>query len=156
MNNTWVEITGQPVLEFDVENLDSWNRLLGRWQYAKHKKEFLKLGQDFGEGMKGLLDEWQQDLVMVDRALILVKVYPPRETEVSDIHNICIKAFLDGLRDAKIFIDDEWAYIPLVIYMWAGIHPEGRRITTIEVHELGGVIINGEAQLMPCGRQRND
>ena len=92
------------------------------------------------------------------RALVVVNVRPPYE-EVSDIHNIYIKPILDGFSDAGVWIDDEWAWVPMVVYQWDGIGTQGvrnhkRRVTRIDVYELHDLQKNGEAFLLPRGRER--
>jgi hypothetical protein len=93
---------------------------------------------------------------LVSRALVVVNVYPPYE-EISDIHNIHIKPILDGFTDAGIWVDDEWAFCPIVMFRWAGIgeqKPRQHKIrrTVIDIYELYSVTIAGEIQRLPKGR----
>lgn len=151
---TDVEITGEPVFVMNVVGLESWNTTLNK-HWGKRRimtNEFKQLGFDFGMWFKKDWPECIKDLPIIDRCLILIKVMPPRDTEASDIHNVNLKALIDGWRDAKVFVDDEWAYVPLVIFMFGGIHPDGLRMTEVELHELNALVINGVSQVMPMGR----
>lgn len=96
--------------------------------------------------------------IIKGRAFVMVNVYPPFE-EVSDIHNVYTKALLDGFTDAGVYVDDEWAWMPLFAYRWAGLgnNVPGRfkgRQTRLDIYELGDLIINGEGQRLPKGRVR--
>lgn len=174
MKGTTVTIDGRPRMILEFFDLITWNKFStshpkSRWGIAKKARELGRsLAQDF-------LNEvfWEPDwdsLHFVNRVLLVIKVYPPRE-EISDIHNVAIKNTIDGFRDASVWVDDEWAYVPLVVFMWAGIDDnvqykrkrayKGKvrraapmRRTIIEVHELDALIINQGRLLLPKGRER--
>jgi hypothetical protein len=152
-----ITLTGTPVGSFEFTGLPSVNTHYGKhfrprgiataeWRYEAKYKGIEAMG-------------WDTATLIKRRALVVVRVYPPFE-EISDIHNVYIKGILDGFTDAGIWVDDEWAWLPLVWYMWAGIgtHTPGRiktRRTVIDVYELEKLIINGDKHRLPKGRKRN-
>lgn len=148
-----IEINGDPLASFEFINVPSWNTTVNmHWGRRRASTADWRMeGNHMAHQVKK--KHIFQDLPMVDRALVLVKVYPPFE-EISDIHNVNIKAICDGFTDAYLWEDDEWAYVPFVAFMWAGIDEAKKRRTIIEVHELEGVFINGVSQLLPNGRTR--
>ena len=148
---TILEITGTPIASFEFINVPTWNRLLSmnHWKRGTTAKDWRMEGNHLAYQFQK--SQIFTDLHSVDRALILVKVYPPFE-EISDIHNVSIKAIADGFTDAGFWKDDEWAYVPVVVFMWAGIAEDKKRRTIIEIHELEALIINDESQVLPLGR----
>ena len=157
--STMVKIIGRPKFSFWFESLPSVNThynmhfrprsiATAEWRYEAKRKALSAI-------LKGMhLDR----PVITGRAFVLVNVYPPHE-EISDIHNVHTKALLDGFTDAGIWGDDEWAFVPLFAYRWAGFGTNipGRnkgRQTRIDIYELGDFSINGDVQRMPKGRTR--
>lgn len=149
-------ITGSPALSIDFVGLPSVNTHYGqhRWAKAQHTAEWrLEAREKAYEHTM-----WNFD-PLVRRALVVMNVYPPYE-EISDIHNVWVKAILDGFTDAEVWVDDEWAFVPLVLWAWAGIseerHANGRKakLTRIDVYELDKYIVNGDQQVLPAGRKR--
>lgn len=176
MSGTTVRIDGKPKMALTFFDLITWNRFSNLHHKskmgvaAKARAEGMNLAWAFQERMNKNWD-WFDDKVMVDRVLLIIKVYPPPTEERSDTHNVCIKNTIDGFSDAKVWEDDEWAYVPLTMFMWAGIDTDPqykkkrarrgkiRRIapsrrTVIEVHRLDALIINGQGQTLPAGRER--
>jgi hypothetical protein len=150
-----VIINGQALAEFTFYNVPSWNTILGKhhMEQGRVTKSLRLEGQVLGQNfMRRFCTDRDY---LVDRALIVVKVYPPHEG-VMDIHNVALKAITDGFTDAMIFEDDEWAFVPVVVCMWGGIDPKGDRRTVIEVHRLDRLVIDGKAQVLPMGRTRTD
>ena len=147
-----VEITGTPVASFEFINLPTWNTLLG--QHWRRRSGVTKEWRMEGNHLAWAFQRKQvfADLHSISRALVVVKVCPPFE-EISDIHNISIKAIADGFTDAGLWPDDEWAYVPLVVFMWAGLSEDKKRRTTVEIHELEALVLNDESQILPLGRE---
>jgi hypothetical protein len=119
---TNVEITGEPVATFEFFDLITWNVFSNKHYKSKGNiaKKFRLMGHNLATEFKLGLDMWEWDLPLVNRALVVIRVLPPKE-EISDIHNVCVKHIFDGFSDAGIWADDEWAHLPLVITVWAGI-----------------------------------
>lgn len=155
-------------------DLITWNRFSksypkSQWGIASRARaEGRRLAEEFLDNV-WWFPTWDSP-TYVKRVLVVVKVYPPRE-EISDIHNIAIKNTIDGFKDAGVWVDDEWAYVPLVIFLWAGIdnnvqykkkraykgkrrNAAPMRRTIIEVHELDALYINGARLILPKGRER--
>ena len=102
--------------------------------------------------------------LLVNRAFVLVRVLTPTEG-IADVPNLNVKHTFDGFTDAKVWVDDEWPFVPLVLFAWNGMdeNPKFRltkqkrrmrmRRAIIEVHELEEFVINGQAQVLPKGRK---
>lgn len=163
LNDAQISIAGRPVLSFEVLGLPSVNTFYNKHHHAKAKitRDLREIG--LIEGMKAV--DWV-DAPLVKRAFVLVKVWVPHEG-IMDIHNVHIKPILDGLSDAGVWMDDEWAFIPVVMFMFAGIGTEllemtrkkqKRRVrarrTIFEIYELNLVNICGVYQRLPRGRRR--
>lgn len=175
---TVVEITGEPVAVFEFFDLPTWNVLSDK--HFKTRASIAKKGVEAGASLvqkfRDAMDDWERELLLTNRAFILIKVFPPKE-EISDIHNVCVKHILDGFKQGGAFEDDEWAFIPLVMFMWAGIDEDvqwrmpkrktrtrkGKQVRTrkarmrrtkIEIHELECLVINDESQTLPLGRRQ--
>jgi hypothetical protein len=117
------------------------------WRYEAREKAIEEIGL------------WDTPAIK-KRALVIVRVFPPFE-EISDIHNVYIKGILDGFTDAGLWADDEWAWVPLVLYAFGGIGTQGvnrnkQRLTIVDVYELGEFTINGVNHKLPKGRYAND
>jgi len=148
-----IKITGKPVASFEFIGLPSWNTTINQhWTRRKAStKEWRMEGNDLAYQFKKR-EGYLLDIPLIERALIVVKIYPPFE-EVSDIHNVNIKAVCDGFSDALLFEDDEWSFVPVIVFMWAGIDEGKERRTIIDVYELDELILNGEGQVLPAGRK---
>lgn len=156
-----------------IDNVPLWScPVIGLPSVNTHyNKHFRARSVDTGEWRTWAKDEaglflWlnpQLERPAIKRALVVVNVFPPYE-EISDIHNVHIKPILDGFTDAGLWTDDEWAFVPLVLYAWGGNRDrQGRgnkeRLTVFEVHELARYYKkvrptdNGAlAQTLPTGR----
>lgn len=158
-------INGTPLAEFAFDGLPSWNVVIRKHRMQQSamtkvlRKEGFTLAQQFMRRFFAGQEYMLSDLgVKADdgyqaRALVVVKVQPPHEG-VLDIYNVDIKDVCDGFTDAMVWPDDEWAWLPVTVFMWAPAvnAPESR--TTIEIHDLGRVVINGKSQPLPKGRRR--
>src|SRR5690606_32808887 len=113
-------INGHPVFSIEFEGLPSVNCHYGKhwkarstptaeWRYEAKVKAIEAMGAA----------AWIGDVPVIKRGMVIVDVYPPYE-EISDIHNVHIKPILDGFSDAGLWGDDEWAFVPIVIFRWAG------------------------------------
>jgi crossover junction endodeoxyribonuclease RusA len=162
LNNTHdpavVTVHGTPVATFEFVGLPSVNTHYGlhfrpksvataEWRY-EGKMKALKLTRNRG---------WEEGPLIERRALVVVTVFPPYE-EISDIHNVYVKAVLDGFTDAGIWADDEWASVPLVIFAFGGLGTGGKkeRRTVIEIYELKEFHYHGSKRLLPKGRTRTN
>lgn len=122
------------------------------WRYEAREKAMEQLG------FRTLYEP-----LVKQRALVVVNVFPPYE-EISDIHNVHIKPLLDGFSDANVWADDEWAWVPLVMHLWAGIgeqKPRQHKIrrTILDVYELHDITMSSQDKALklklPKGRSRN-
>lgn len=114
----------------------------GEWRYEAKCKAIDAIGWD--------------DTPFVNRAMALIKVYTPHEGPM-DIHNVHVKPLFDGFSSAGLWVDDEWAFLPLVLTIWTGnwAAPKGlnKRVkTVIEVHELESITYNNMFMTLPKGR----
>lgn len=151
---SYVIIAGDPVCSFEFVGLPSVNT-----HYNKHwRARSIDTAEWRYEAKYKALDfiGWSQVPVIKTRALVVVWVYPPYE-EISDIHNVHIKPLLDGFSDAGIWQDDEWAFVPLVMYAFGGIgdyKPKQKKLrrTVLDIHELGTFNVNNVLHKLPKGR----
>lgn len=150
----YISIDGTPAARFEFISVPSWNTAYSHWKKKAEavrslRKEACVVGQVF---MRSLgLPALSRPLV--DRAMIIVSVYTQHEG-VMDIHNVNVKPILDGLVDAGVITDDDWAFLPVVIFRWAGVDDNKQRRTVVEVYSLEALIINDESQVLPLGRRR--
>lgn len=155
---TQVHIAGDPVVTFTFYGLPSVNT-----HYNKHFRPRSIETNEYRLEAREEAQWWMyfQDKLehpVIKRALVVVKIWVPN-TGVADIHNEWVKAILDGFTDAGLYQDDEWATMPIVIFMWAGVgefKPRQRRLkrTDIEIHELGLIAQNGIYVKLPKGGRR--
>lgn len=165
-NKANLSLNGKPKASFTFWALPSWNTTVNQ-HYKSRGNSTKKLRE---EGC-ALALELRQKLglkfssVLVNRALVVVKIYTPT-TGIMDVYNVNIKAVSDGFTDAGIWADDEWATVPVTLFMWAGMDEDKvfrkkrtkRRAmtrTVIEIYELGTLKINGDYCPLPLGRKRN-
>lgn len=177
---TIIEITGKPIITLEFFDLMTWNRFSAMHQKTQWnvKANARREGARLAAEAKRRLPKHIRRMLLVNRAFLLVRVLPPKE-EVSDTHNVAIKNTIDGFKDAGVWVDDEWSFVPAVMFMFGGIDQDvqwkggkgwkrsrktgkvtrtrkaPKRRTIIEVHELGQIIINGHSQSLPIGRQSN-
>jgi len=149
-------LSGKPVVSFEFEDLPSVNT-----HYNKHFRPRAIATAEWRYEAKDKAQEWlawHDDLpYFKQRVMVIVKVYPPYE-EISDIHNIHIKPLLDGFTEAELWKDDEWAFVPITMFVWGGITehaPRERKIrrTVIDIHRLDKFWVNYVPQLLPKGRK---
>ena len=151
---TRITIAGEPVVSFEFEGLPSVNTHYGKhfrargidtaeWRYeAKYKAlDFIK----------------KRQTPVIQRGLVIVKVWPPHEG-IMDIHNVHVKPLFDGFTDAGLWVDDEWAFVPMVTTLWAGLgdykpREYKKRRTVLEIHELVHINYNGVYLNLPKGRR---
>lgn len=152
---TTVTITGEPVCSFEFIGLPSTNT-----HYNKHFRPRAVATNELRLEAREEAKWWafmnNKEGPIVTRAFVLVKIWVPHEG-IMDIHNTHIKPLLDGFSDAGVWEDDEWAFVPLVAFMWAGVatHPPRSvklRRTVLEIHFLHSIIENGEHLTLPRGR----
>lgn len=141
---TVIEITGKPTASFTFFDLLSWNRLLNMHFRSKGGAiaKMNKYGYDMAIELQNEMDT-SFGTFLVNRAFVLVKVIPPKE-EISDIHNVCLKAIFDGFTSADIWADDEWAHVPFVGIMWAGIDNDVQwRVPKVKTKTKRGKLLRG-------------
>lgn len=149
-----VSINGTIKCSFEFINLPTRNTT-----YKNHFEKGRKV-KDLRHEAYRLARDWRKDALgwrnmaqpLITRGFVMVNAYCQHEG-IMDVHNLDIKPVMDGLVDAHIFVDDEWAFIPLVSYRWAGIDAGKQRRTVLDVYELEALIINDEAQILPLGRR---
>lgn len=174
---TDITILGRPVARFRFRSLQSWNEIFGGGHWRRGQgasKRWRKLGEEMGlkwRAAKGLeskrVEIWStngkhpkhlghtyEPTAIQTRILIVVKVIRGTERRY-DIHNVFVKALFDGFSDAGLWYDDEWAYVPMVLFTWA-TDTQGRgKHFLIEIHELNRFEVNGVAQQLPTGEMRH-
>lgn len=122
-------------------------RVTAEWRFEAKEKAWDEMGF-----------EWEFPFIK-KRALVVVNVFIPHEG-IMDIHNVYIKALLDGMSDAGMWADDEWAWVPLVLFRWAGVtqyekREKRYRRTVIDVYEVDGLWVDGDMQILPRGRVKH-
>jgi len=148
-----VRIDGGPKCSFKFVNLPSRNTSYkNHFEKARAVKKLREEAAVLGRNWL-VRAKKTQNIPLVTRGFVMVNVYCQHEG-LMDVHNIDIKPVMDGLVDAGIFQDDEWAFIPLVAYRWAGIDDRGQRRTVLDIYELEALVMNDEAQVLPLGRRR--
>ena len=166
--STIVRVEGEPLLRVYVEGLPSWNKNFRHWtDKAQNTRSWRSMGARLAHNAKmGLTRRWpiktKRDFV-VKTGMMINRIFPPHEGEM-DVFNVNIKAVTDGFTDASIWPNDEWAYIPLVMFMWGGSFSKARyhsgkkwvglSTTEIGIYELRAVFLNGVEQNLPDGRER--
>lgn len=152
-----IEINVEPLISCEFQGLPTLNTY---FNLHYHKRRVTTAEWRYEAREKALDEIGFRDTPLVkNRALVIVSVMPPFE-EVSDIHNVVIKPILDGFSDAGLWVDDEWAWVPLVMYKWGGISDRraqnGRkqRVSVIDVYELGTYTEDGHKFVFPKGRVR--
>lgn len=150
---TNVYIWGKPKAEFEIDDLPSWNQIaaMGHWNVRKLKKYFRETGARLAHKFRLVCKI--RGFVIERRTLVIVRVQTPHEGEF-DVFNVNIKYLTDGFTDGKIWANDDWTTIPLVMFMWDGFHYNGGKKWNciVEVHELGRLMINGSHCKLPMGR----
>lgn len=156
---TILSIKGQPVFTAEFDDVpsrnqtNSWRRNIevkAQWRFEGKEKALNFRGYEFDQEFFAKL----AGPIIKECALVVATVYLSN-MGVADIHNPDIKPILDGFSDAQIYMDDEWAFVPLVLFAWGGITP-GKKSLRIDVYELDSYIINGTMQALPAGRSENN
>lgn len=154
--STAIVIEGQPLAVFTFPQLPSWNTILG-----KHWRVQGDIAKEQRTEGRLLARSWMNRFgprrgVLIDkRVFVVVRVYLKSDA-LMDIHNVCVKNVLDGFTDSQVWPDDEWAYMPLVLFALGGIDPSNPRID-IEVHSIDKFVMNGKVVPLPDqGRIVND
>jgi hypothetical protein len=137
--NTILAIHGQPKLSLWFEGLPSMNTYYNMHRFARSAAtaEWRYEARQKAYDTTLFMDDF-----LIQRALVVVNVFPPYE-EIS----------------AGVWSDDEWAFCPLVMYAWAGIgeqKPRQHKVrrTRIDLYELAQYKVRGEAQILPKGRKK--
>lgn len=152
-----VTLTGEPVFTcwFNVvpsRNIKShWRKqmaITSEWRYEARVKALTIRGMGEDDGFFAKLDP----LINDGPALVVVSVYLPHHG-IADIHNIDVKPILDGFSDAGVYEDDEWAYVPLVLFEFKAIVPKFKGIK-IDVYKLASFKVDGSERPLPEGRVR--
>jgi Holliday junction resolvase RusA-like endonuclease len=150
-----VVIEGQPLAIFVFDFVPSWNQVINvaRAHWSKghgQTKTWRESGYNLAHKYMTRFFPGRKRLIK-QRALVIVKVFRGSE-KVYDIHNVCLKHLADGFTDAGIWKDDDWATVPMVIFMWAENVPMSEQRIEIEIHELSYVTISGKMMRLPAGR----
>jgi hypothetical protein len=164
---TVIRIDGEPLVRFTFDYIPSWNEHLTAEVHAAlrrkgpghrwHTATWRMKGRDIA--LQFMAECGPKDRLFLinpipdesdTRAFLWVKVY--RETEhIYDVHNVYLKALLDGFTEASIWPDDDWAYVPYVLCSWVYGGPQRFEV---EVHQLDMAFHNGVAQVLPSGRRK--
>lgn len=161
LEDAQLTLSGRPIASFEILGLPSVNTHYSKHYKtrATHTKKWRTLACEMATQE---YTAWESK-PLIHRALVVVNVWVPHEG-VMDIHNVHIKPVLDGFSDAGLWVDDEWAFVPIVIFRWAGVGAEllerkrGKkrrtraRRTVIDVYELQLFSISGQYQRLPKGR----
>ena len=150
-------VDGKALIKLEFLDLPSRNKNYGhylkkaKWTASIREEAFVKAREAMQEF------DWfdTESQFPLKRALVIVDVYTPFQNSM-DVHNVDVKAVLDGLTDAGVWTDDEWAFIPIVIFRWAGSNPSRNRKAVIQIHALNSLTIDDEPQILPAGRTRKE
>lgn len=150
-----ITIMGQPKAVFIFDFIPSWNQVINtaraHWSRGHNQtKEWRATGYNLAHKYMRRFFPGRKRLIK-RTALVIVKVFRGSE-RVYDIHNVCLKHLADGFTDAGVWKDDDWATVPMVIFMWAENVPMIHQRVEIEIHELDYVYMNGRAMSLPMGR----
>lgn len=154
-------INGKALVRFTYDYIPSWNEALraevaaalkrrGSWIRAVWKGKGESVAQQFMSDC----GPTEREHLIQKRAMVIVYVFRATEGEY-DVHNVYTKALFDGFTRAKLWRNDDWPSVPIAIFMWRYMEagdPKGQRFE-VEIHELARVVINGEAQILPTGRE---
>ena len=153
LNDGQLFLSGSPEVSFEFEGLPSVNTHYNKHHHARGVST-AEWRYEAREKAKDYLAQFDPDeLPLIRRALVVVNVWIPHEG-IMDIHNVHIKPILDGFSEAQLWKDDEWAFVPIVMFRWAGIE-KGKRITVFDIYELTFFQVRGEYQKLPLGRNWN-
>lgn len=161
-------INGEPIMSITFDDVPSWNAVAKMspkdkmnttksWRHQGYifaRQFVMRLRKEVGPTANPFL---------VKRALLVVKVMTARDGEM-DVFNKNVKYLTDGFTDAKVWENDDWVHVPIVIFMWGGkdmdiqykknaVRHSAITKTIVEVHELGSLSINWEKQILPAGRE---
>jgi hypothetical protein len=157
--STRLTIEGQAraVFSFPWTDLKSWNDLvyLHKFAYLRFAQAQTQMGAELALAfMNQVFKARRTQVYLVEhKALVVVKIYLTNDGKVFDVTNPCIKHIQDGFTQQRIFPDDEWAFLPVTVFMFAGFDKANPRFE-IEIHQLETLVINGKAQALPLGREK--
>ena len=154
--DTKLEVLGTPVFTAEFHNVPSrnarksWRGQMGvnaEWRFEAKEKALNYRGLQWHEGFFA-----QCEPLIEETALVVVTIFL-RSNGICDVHNSDIKPILDGFTDGGVWPDDEWAFVPLVLFAWGGIDPGNQRLV-IDVYDLSSYTKDGRIQSLPAGRTR--
>lgn len=162
-------IEGQPLASFVFEKIPSWNEVIEvankrprnvkSWKHARgplisFTKKWRKAGYEMAHGFMDSMWEmfFERPALVETRAMVIVKVFRAT-TRTYDVHNVYCKAIFDGFSEAGIWRDDNWKFVPWVLYGWVQMTELEESLMgqcfVIEVYELDSVTLDGVAQVLP-------
>jgi Holliday junction resolvase RusA-like endonuclease len=166
-----IVFTGDPLLSISYYSIPSWNDVIAwsnqRPRFAQHdsKASRVILNSHVAKWRKNAevlarinIESMRNKGFHVDpylvtkRAVVLIKVVRGTERKY-DIPNVWVKAILDGFTDARVWHDDEWAYVPATFSMWWDGSDDPTQRFVVEVHELDELVLNGRPMTLPTGRR---
>ena len=131
-----VEVHGQPLVTFTFPHLPSWNKTIEKARGNKYRaaddtaawrlegcvaaKKWLK-GKSLGRPYFSF------------PVAVVARVWR-KDKRRYDVHNICLKAVLDGFSDAGIWADDSSEYVPVLLMQHMGIDKLKARVE-ISIYE---------------------
>lgn len=164
---TTIRIDGEALVRFVFDYIPSVNEAIDaartHWRSKNgrnlnagifHTKKWRAKGEDLARDFLRAVGKHDRTCLIQRRAFVWVQVYREKEWPTYDVHNVYLKALLDGFTDAGIWPNDDWPNVPDVLFGWQPYGPTEERANTfvVEVHELDAFIINGVAQVLPMGR----
>lgn len=169
-----LSLDGKPLAQFYIRDLQSWNEVFGKGHWSR-KGRVVRRWRSKGYAMalrwrvknhlpsvqvnrvkdNKVVSSYLEPIAIKTRVLVVVKVVRGTERRY-DVHNVFVKALLDGFNDAGLWVDDEWAYVPTVLFTWAADTQGRGQHFVIEIHELDKYTVNGMAQILPEGREDDE
>jgi hypothetical protein len=156
-----VSISGPPVLTVVFEGVPSRNARKQTMAQSHINRKWRQLGESRALEAMGRECAFDDPLIPV-RSLVVCTMFV-RDKGIADVHNPDIKPILDGFTDAGVWPDDEWAHVPMCLFVWGGFSSATKKVRgkkrlrrmnkiMLEVYDLHSYWKRGESQPLPEGR----
>jgi Holliday junction resolvase RusA-like endonuclease len=131
-----ITINGLPLATFTFPHLPSWNESISKARGNKFKAakdtanwrlEGCVAAKNWLKGKSLARPFFKQPVAIVARVW-------RKDKRRYDVHNICLKAVLDGFSDANLWQDDSSDYVPILMMMHMGINKLRPRVE-ISIYE---------------------
>lgn len=132
-----ISIKGSPLATFTFPHLPSWNKSIdkargNRFSAAKDtsglRLEGFVAAKNWLKGKSPARPFFTQPVAVVARVW-------RKDKRRYDVHNISLKATLDGFSDAKLWQDDSSDYVPILVMQNMGIDKLNARVE-ISIYEI--------------------